>query len=127
VLSQQLIGKTFHWTTLSTLPTVPQPTLQIKKVTSQQKKSEGKSSKGKKGLPSRLASLLFRPSRNSAARQQWSQASAGDNVVEPVTPTGGGIGAVMTDGAVCEVVTSLIVFFGGSVAEGFLQTDASSS
>jgi hypothetical protein len=46
--------------------------------------------------------------------------------VEPVTPAGGGIGAVMTGGTVCEAVPGLIVFFCGSAAEGFLQIGASS-
>jgi hypothetical protein len=81
------------------------------------KKSEGKGSKGGKGVPSRSASLFFRPSRNSVAHRQWSQASAGDSIVDPVTPGEGGIGAVMTSRTICEVVASLIVFFGGSVAE----------
>jgi hypothetical protein len=112
---------------LSVPPPVPQPALQIKKVMSQQKKLEGKSSKGRKGIPSQSASLFFGPPRNSAARRQWSQASAGDNVVEPITLAGGGIGAVMTNIAVCETVVGLIVFFDGSVAKGFLQTGASSS
>jgi hypothetical protein len=49
------------------------------------------------------------------------------SVLEPVTPKGGGIRAVMTVGAVCEAVTSWIVFFSGSVAKGFLQTSVSSS
>jgi hypothetical protein len=93
---------------------------------SQRKNLEEKSSKGGKGLPSQLASLFFRPSRNSAARRQWFQASAGDNVIELVAPTGGGIRVVMTGGVVYEAVTRLIVFFGGSVDEGFLPTGASS-
>jgi hypothetical protein len=63
---------------------------------------------------------------NSADRRQWSQASAEGNVVEPVTPAGGGIGAVTTDGAVCESVAALIVVFGGLVAKGFLQIGPSS-
>jgi hypothetical protein len=112
---------------LSVPPPVPQPALQIKKVMSQRKKLEGKSSKGRKGIPSQSASLFFGPPRNSAARRQWSQASAGDNVVEPITPARGGIGAVMTNIAVCETVVGLIVFFDGSVAKGFLQIGVSSS
>jgi hypothetical protein len=92
----------------------------------QQKKLEGKSSKGRKGLPSRSASLFFRFYRNSATHRQWSQASTWDSVVEPVTPAGGGIGVVMTFRIVCEAVAGLIFFFGDSTAGGFLQTDTSS-
>jgi hypothetical protein len=46
--------------------------------------------------------------------------------VDPVTPAEGEIGVVMTGGTICEAVTSLIVFFGGSDAEGFLQIGAPS-
>jgi hypothetical protein len=97
---------------------------------SQQKKSEGKGSKGGKGVPSRSAFLFFRPSRNSIARRQWSQASTGgtstgDIIVDPVTSAEGGIEVVMTGGTICEAVAGLIVFFNGSVAEGFLQVGAS--
>jgi hypothetical protein len=82
--------------------------------------------RGGEGVPSQSASLSFRSSRNSTAHRQWSQASTEDNVVEPVTPTGGGIGEAMTSRIVCEAVPGLIVFFSGSAAEGFLQTGASS-
>jgi hypothetical protein len=92
---------------------------------SQQKKSEGKGSKGGKGVPSRSAFLFFRPSRNSIARRQWSQASTGDIIVDPVTSAEGGIEVVMIGGTICEAVAGLIVFFNGSVAEGFLQVGAS--
>jgi hypothetical protein len=93
---------------------------------SQQKKLEGKGTKGGKEVPSRSASLFFRPSRNSAAHRQWSQDSTGDNVVDTVTQAEGGIRAAMTGGTICEAVTRLIVFFGGSVAKDFLQIGASS-
>jgi hypothetical protein len=47
-------------------------------------------------------------------------------VVEPVTPTGGWIGVVITFGIVYEAVVGLIVLFDDSPARGFLQTGTSS-
>jgi hypothetical protein len=63
--------------------------------------------------------LFFKPSKISASHQQWSQASAAGNVVEPVTPTGGATGVAG------EEDTGWASFFDGSAAEGFLWINES--
>jgi hypothetical protein len=51
-------------------------------------------SKGKKGIPSRSASLFFKPSRNSVTHREEFQASAVVKTVEQITPIDGGAVAV---------------------------------
>jgi hypothetical protein len=63
--------------------------------------------------------MLFKPSKISAARQQWSQASAAGNVVESNTPIGGATGVAGEEDA------CWASFFDGSTAEGFLQINES--
>jgi hypothetical protein len=65
-----------------------------------------------------LSSAFFKPSRNSVRHPEESHASA-------VTPAGGGIGAVTTDGIIYGVTNCLSVFFDDRLASEFLQTTIS--
>jgi hypothetical protein len=74
-----------------------------------------------------LASLFFKPSRNSVTCQEESQASAIYKAVQLVPPVEeeevvAAIGAVATIGAaVLGAIISLLADFGGPLAEDFLQ------
>jgi hypothetical protein len=63
--------------------------------------------------------LVFKPSKISAARRQWSQALAAGNVVEPVTPAGGAIRVAGEEDA------GWASFFDGSTAVDFLWINES--
>jgi hypothetical protein len=72
-----------------------------------------------------LSSAFFKPSRNSVRHQEESHASAVNRIIKPVTPAGGGIGAVTTDGIIYGVTNCLSVFFDDRLASEFLQTTIS--
>jgi hypothetical protein len=73
-----------------------------------------------------LASAFFKPSRNSVRRWEESKTSAVDRIIKPVTPAGGGTGAVTADQIIYGITGCLSVHFGGPLAENFLQIVISS-
>jgi hypothetical protein len=71
-------------------------------------------------VPSRSASRFFKPSWKSVTRQEESYASAVDRTVRPVPPFEEEMVVVATEAVVLRMVTSLVVGFGGPLAEGLL-------
>jgi hypothetical protein len=73
-------------------------------------------------IPSRLASLFFKPSRNSVTRREEFQVSAVDKTFQPDPSTEEEVAAAAIGVAVLRTFTYLPADFGGPLTEDFLQT-----
>jgi hypothetical protein len=73
-----------------------------------------------KWVPSRLASVFFKPSRYSVKHRAKSQASALDWIIKAVPPEGGGMGAVAIDETMGVVISGWPTRFDDPSLENFL-------
>jgi hypothetical protein len=74
-----------------------------------------------KWVPSRSASVFFKPSRYSARHRVESQASVVDRIIKDVPPEGGGMGAVAAGETIGVVTSGWPAHFDDPSLEDFLE------